>query len=287
MTDERDGRRPTGSAAFLVPRASVVIPAHNEAAVIERTLTTLLADAQPGEFEVVVVPNGCTDDTAERARGVAGVHVEEVTTPSKIAALRRGDEVATAFPRIYLDGDVELSTAAARALADALRAEDALAAGIPGVLRYDDSSLGARLFMEFRQRLPVLQRGIIGAGVYAMSGAGRDRFGVWPEVSGDDQFVMRLFAPQERVTVPGHHTVVDAPPDLRTIVRRGLRVRRGNRQLSRGGEDHQPLPAPSAGTRAALRASLRTPRGVASAAVFVAVTLTIRVLDRVGRTGDW
>lgn len=287
MSDADDGRRPTGSATIAVPRASVVISAHDEARVIVTTLSSLLGEAAPGEFEVVVVCNGCSDETADLARTVADVRVEEIATPSKIAALRHGDAVATTFPRIYLDGDVVLSTVAARALADALTTGDALAAGVPGELNYEGVSLGARLFMEFRQRLPVMQGGIIGAGVYAMSAPGRARFGVWPEVSGDDQFVLRLFTPQERVTVPGHRTLVDAPPDLRTIVRRGLRVRRGNQQLARGGDGHQPLPSPSAGVRSALRSSLRSLRGMASAVVFVAVTLTIRVLDRFGGAADW
>lgn len=287
MTHRDQGRHPHGSAAFDVPVASVVIPAHDEAATIVRTLTVLLSDAAEGEFEVVVVCNGCTDDTAARARTVSGVRVEEIATPSKIAALRRGDELVSAFPRIYLDADVELATEAARELATVLGQGEALAAGVPGRVRTDDASLGAQLFMEFRQRLPVMRGGIIGAGVYALSQQGRERFGRWPEVSGDDQFVLRLFPPEERVTVGGHQTMVEAPADLRTIVRRGLRVRRGNQQLSRGGEGYRALPPPPAGFRGALRASLRSPRGVASAGVFVAVTLAIRVLERFGRAGDW
>lgn len=270
-----------------MPRASVIIPAHDEAEVIVRTLTMLLADAEDGELEVVVVCNGCTDDTAARARTVPGVRVEEIPTPSKIAALRRGDEVATTFPRIYLDGDVELSTAAARALATELTEGDALVAGVPGLMRYDDASVGARLFLEFRQRLPVMQGGIIGAGVYALSQQGRARFGRWPDVSGDDQFILRLFGPEERGRVAGHRTVVEAPADLRTIVRRGLRVRRGNRQLAGLTTPQQPLLAPPSGASTAIKEALRTPRGVASVAVFLAVTVAIRVLDRLGARGDW
>ena len=287
MTQDSQGRRSPGAAAFDVPRASVVIPAHDEGAGIVHTLTTLLADAYPGEFEVVVVANGCTDDTAERTRGVSGVQVEEIATASKIAALRHGDTVATVFPRIYLDGDVVLSTAAARALTEALLEGDALIAGVPARMHLDNSSLGAELFMEFRQRLPVLQQGFIGAGVYAISAAGRARFGEWPEVIADDQFLLRLFRAEERVSLAGHHTEVEGPVDLRTVVRRGLRVRRGNQQLSRGVGVHQPLPPPSAGFIVALRVSLTSLRGVASAVVFVAVTLTIRALDRFGGAGDW
>ena len=45
-----------------------MIPAYNEGEVIERCLKALLADAREGEFEIVVVCNGCKDDTAARAQ---------------------------------------------------------------------------------------------------------------------------------------------------------------------------------------------------------------------------
>lgn len=269
------------------PRASIVIPAHDEATGITRTLATLLADAQPGEFDVTVVCNGCTDDTAARARTVPHVSVREIDTASKIAALREGDRSSEVFPRIYLDADVLLTTDAARAMAVALRDGDALVAGIPG--RYDlrQASTLVALFYEFRQRLPVFADGIIGAGVYAMSGRGRARFGEWPEVLGDDQFVYRLFAADERVVLRDHHTVVEPAPDLRAVVRRGVRVRLGNDQLGDGTETHRRLPPPPAGLGVALRASMGTPRALASAAVFVGVTLAIRREVRVRGEVGW
>ena len=52
---------------------SIVIAAHNEETVIGRCLDTLLADAHPGEFDVTVVANGCSDRTAEVAGTRAGV----------------------------------------------------------------------------------------------------------------------------------------------------------------------------------------------------------------------
>ena len=48
---------------------SVVIPAYNEERGIEACLTALLEDAKPGELEVIVACSGCTDRTAEIARG--------------------------------------------------------------------------------------------------------------------------------------------------------------------------------------------------------------------------
>lgn len=267
--------------------AAVIIAAHNEAATIAHTLATLLADAVEGEFDVVVACNGCTDDTASIARSVPGVRVIELEEASKPAALRAGDATTSVFPRLYLDADVELGTETARALAGALHQGSALAAGVPGRIRLQASSRPARWFLDFRSRLPVFHEGFIGAGAYALSRDGHARVAPWPDVIADDQYVLRAFNPQERVTVPGHHTVVQAPPDLRTIVRRGVRVRRGNEQLT-AGLAGRPLAAPPAGLRTALADAARSPRGLLGATTFLFTTLAIRVRARWSAGGgDW
>ena len=46
---------------------SIVIAAYNEAGVIGRCLDALLSGADPGEFDVTVVANGCTDATEQVA----------------------------------------------------------------------------------------------------------------------------------------------------------------------------------------------------------------------------
>ncbi|MDQ1577463.1 MAG: hypothetical protein QOE21_150, partial [Microbacteriaceae bacterium] len=102
--------RATGTAIDLsMISGSVIIPAHNEASVIERTLRPLADVANRGQLEVVVVCNGCTDETAELARNFTGVTVVEIDEASKSLALNVGDEAATVWPRMYLDADVEIS----------------------------------------------------------------------------------------------------------------------------------------------------------------------------------
>lgn len=268
-------------------RGSVVIPAHDEERGIVATLRSLLDTAAPGEFEVVVVCNGCRDATALRAREVAGCRVIEIEAASKIEALRAGDREATRFPRIYLDADVAVSTTAARQLLASLQCASARVAGVRGTYDLTGSSRSVRLFYEFRQRLPVFEYGVIGAGVYAMNEAGRRRFGDWPDVISDDGFINALFAPHERVTLEGHRTQVEAPQHLRELVRRGVRIRRGNLELRSGTPSVPARPAPPAGLRTALRSSMRTPRGVASALVFAVVTVAVRLRARVGPGGDW
>jgi glycosyltransferase involved in cell wall biosynthesis len=57
---------------------SIVMPAYNEATIIERSLAELLAGLRSrGErFEIVVVENGSTDDTERLARTTAAAHPE-------------------------------------------------------------------------------------------------------------------------------------------------------------------------------------------------------------------
>lgn len=68
-------RRVSTKSVVSRPRVSVLIPAHNEAAVIEATLRTLLLQLQPDD-QVLVVADNCSDETAVLAHAAgAGVIV--------------------------------------------------------------------------------------------------------------------------------------------------------------------------------------------------------------------
>jgi hypothetical protein len=62
----------------LAPRScrlAIVVPAHNESALIERCVRSIAAsDPSPGHREIVVIADNCTDDTAQRA-AAAGARV--------------------------------------------------------------------------------------------------------------------------------------------------------------------------------------------------------------------
>jgi glycosyltransferase involved in cell wall biosynthesis len=271
----------------MTARASVVVPAHDEEATIAGTLDCLLGGLPHGALEVVVVCNGCSDRTAAVARTVTGIEVVEISEASKVAALRAGDVEASTYPRIYLDADVCLPGEAALALARVLDRPEPRVAGVRAELDLSASSRAVRRFYGFRQRLPVFQEGIICAGVYALNRAGRARFGDWPQILGDDQFVLRLFEPRERITLEQHRSRVTAPEDLGAVVRRGIRVRRGNAELTAGAAGRALAPPPS-GVGRALRSCLLQPSAWPQAATWLAVSLWVRLLARVPvRSGDW
>jgi glycosyltransferase involved in cell wall biosynthesis len=216
-----------------VTRLSVVIPAHDEAPIIERLLHGLVSGPESDDMEIIVVPNGCTDDTAERAAAVdPGIVVSSITQGSKIAALREGDRIASAFPRVYVDADVMVDTQTLLALADALsRPGGPLVASPSLVVDTAGASWPVRQYFRVWELTQYRQHGHIGSGIYALAGAGRARFAEWPDLIADDRFIQQLFLPSERLIIPDLTFTVQCPRTLRAQVRRRARVARGNRQL--------------------------------------------------------
>lgn len=215
---------------------SVIIAAHNEAAVIGRNLDRLLAGSAPGELEVVVVANGCVDETVAVASS-RGVRVLDLPSPGKAAALNAGDAVATSTPRVYLDADIATTAATVRALASALSqpggdGSPARLAAVPDrrlVLR--GRPLAVRCYYAIQSRLPAARSGLYGRGMIALSAAGRARFAQFPDVLADDLFLDSLFSDEERVVLTSVTTEVETPRRTRDLVRRLTRVRRGNAAL--------------------------------------------------------
>ena len=258
-------------------RASVVIPAHDEARSIDRLLRALLADAAPGELEIVVVCNGCTDDTAQVARAAApDARVEEIPEPSKYDAMRRGDAVATVVPRIYVDADLELDTAAVRRLAAAVDVPTAMAAAPERDLRYDGSSAVVRSYYRVWRRLPQVRDGVFGRGVIAVSGAGLDRVRALPPAMSDDLAISEAFAPHERLVVAAP-VVIRTPRTVGDLVRRRVRVATGVAQLQVRGAVR-----PESRTQVSTLVDLvrAEPRRLPDAAVFAAVTAVARARAR-------
>lgn len=259
-------------------RFSVVIPAHNEGVVIERCLS-FVRDLREGEADVVVVANGCTDDTGRRARSLPGVRVLELTAAGKAAALNAGDRFVQAFPRIYLDADVVVSANALRQLAVALEQPRAAVAAPRAVLVTESSSPGVRLFFHVYRCLPYLTMGMVGSGVYALNAAGRARFDTFRDVAADDLYVQRLFAPDETVILDDVTFEVHVPRTLRSLVAVRTRIARGNAELARvGGEAYRR--STQATVRKLVSLVAQRPTLLLPAAVYVGVTLLARLRAR-------
>jgi len=234
-TERRSARVDERTAPASTPLGSVVIPAHNEASVIGRCLKSLLAGFNSGELDVVVACNGCSDDTAAIARSAPhSVRVIELDAPSKPAALRAGDAAASGMPRLYLDADVVLSGAAARRVLERLSA-GAMAARPP--IQYDSSrsSASVRSYYRARAHIPAVMGSLWGAGIYGLSGAGRARFGTFPDVVGDDLWLDRLFDAAEIEIVDCEPVLVAVPRRARDLVNVLQRTYAGKAELIEAG----------------------------------------------------
>lgn len=212
------------------PSGAVIIPAHNEAAVIARTLDSLREVREWGSVEVIVACNGCTDDTAAIASGYEGVRVLQVGEASKTAALNAADQAAVLWPRLYLDADIEITAEAVRAVLVTL-SEGPLLAARP-VFRYEASGASAlvRSYYRARRRIPATSQGLWGAGAYALSRAGHDRLGAFPPLTGDDYYVDRLFGDGEKAVLATAPVVVRTPRTSSALLAILRRTYRGNAQ---------------------------------------------------------
>src|SRR5262245_59076669 len=198
---------------------SIVVPAHNESAVIARTLGTWVGSPGSETMSVTVVCNGCTDDTTNIARRFApAVHVIETDVASKTHALNLGDRASRAFPRIYADADVVITIDAIRALASRLERGNVLAVAPTSEINLTGCSWSVRKYFGVRSRLPSSREGMGGSGVYALSEAGRRRFAQFPDVIADDAYVRLQFKPEERETLPFVKSTVFAPRTIQQLI---------------------------------------------------------------------
>jgi glycosyltransferase involved in cell wall biosynthesis len=258
---------------------TVVIPAHNEGRVIGRLLGQLVPAAAPAGLNVIVVANGCTDDTAEVAASFGPrVRVLSIPVASKRAALVAGDRAATDLPRVYVDADVELRAQDVQALAAALRQPGVLAAAPERVLGLDGAPWPVRWYYDVWTRLPEVRHGLFGRGVIAVDNAGQERIASLPPLLADDLAASLSFARHERSIVPGARAVVHVPRTFTDLLRRRVRAAQGVAQIERADR----APDATARTRMPdlLGIARREPRMAPRVALFVSVAVLARLRAR-------
>lgn len=263
----RDLPRATWSGVPGEQTASFVIPAHNEEAVISRTLSSIEPALRTGSITAYVVCNGCSDRTAEVAAAWPGVTVIEASEASKTAALNAGDDAASVWPRVYLDADIVFPTSAIPALRRALDR-----AGVRGgrprfEYDVDDSSPMVRAYYRARMRIPAMSEALWGAGVYAVNASGHEAVAPFPAVIADDVHADRALARDEKVFPRTAPVRVAAPQTVGALVDVLTRARRGPTQQ---GIDE------GRSTARSLAGTIRGPVSLGDAVVFAALTIAAR-----------
>lgn len=264
---------------------SVIIPANNEEGYIGTCLDLLLRSEAPrgGSVEVVVVANGCTDDTVGEARSREAefeargwqLVVLDLEAGGKINALNAGDRAARHDKRVFIDADIHVTDALIAQLSDALdRPEPSYAGGRPRIR--PARTLVSERYARFWEKLPFMAGGVPGCGVYGVNAAGRARWDDFPAVIADDTFVRYNFAPDEMHGVPATYSwpITEGFANLVRVRRRQDQGLEEIRRLYPGLAARMEPTAP--GVAEKLRLFLRDPVGfVIYSAVALAVHLPV------------
>jgi glycosyltransferase involved in cell wall biosynthesis len=141
-------------------RFSVIVPAYNEAAYLGRALDSLLHQDYDGRYEVIVVDNNSSDETAAIAVR-CGVRVVSEPEQGVCAARQRGVDCATGEIIISTDADTTQPRDWLRTI-DAHFSESQRVVAVAGPCRYKDPSWWAKAY-------PTLLFGLV-ATIYALTG---------------------------------------------------------------------------------------------------------------------
>lgn len=254
--------------------ATILIPAHDEAGVIGRTLTYLARGLPLDCVRVVVIANGCTDATAARARAaLPHAHVIETARAGKCHALNLGYRAALPdAPVICLDADLDVTAEALDALLAPIRAGRARAACGQMDVVTCGASAAVRSFYQGWRANPYFSQGKFG-GLFALSGAAAAEVFPLPEVTADDEYIRRSLAPRDIAFVPACRFVARAPRTLKSLLRVRRRSLRGAREVARMGKA-----SPERGSaRAMLRRAATSPADTVPIGVFLLLSAFVRL----------
>ena len=245
--ESASGNRTMGQIPPIAPAcASVIVPAHNEAQHIGRTIRDILraahlAASKRGQgVTIIVVCNACADDTAGQAAAAAPTAtIIETETRGKARAINLALAVAPPGPVIVVDADVAFEPCMLDAMLTAVAADGVLAASPVARFALADASLPVRAYYRAFSRHPYLCRGVGGSGVYALSATGRERIGTLPPIAADDEYVRNLFPLefQRRVACDAEgrpvRVSVHPPRTLVGLLKTEIRSRNGDRAVRR------------------------------------------------------
>jgi glycosyltransferase involved in cell wall biosynthesis len=217
---------------------SIIIPAHDEEAVLPQCLASLAEQDVDASVQVIVAANGCTDRTvavahewaaALEARGFL-YEVIDIGAPSKAAALNAGDRAARPGHRVYLDADVTLSRNALSSVLRAFEADPGLLFCSPR-LQAVATTYAAGVYARVWAELPYVKDEVIGAGCYVVRDSARDRWATFPDIVADDKFARLHFDRAERRVIEESQFSVHLPVGIVELVRVRSRWIRANREL--------------------------------------------------------
>lgn len=132
------------------PLVSVIVPVWNNARQLESCLRALSQQTlAPELFEIIVVDNGSTDDTAERARSFPGVKLVTEPRPGSYIARNTGARIARGEYLAFTDSDCVPDPNWLAAATNAARADKNAGLLLGPIRLFDESGDGRRLYQDY------------------------------------------------------------------------------------------------------------------------------------------
>jgi glycosyltransferase involved in cell wall biosynthesis len=208
---------------------TIILPAYNESLVIGRTLATLKKLEKLTPLQIIVACNGCSDSTAEIAKGF-NVNVIEIEKAGKIGALNAACQMIQGDVVVFLDADLIIFPSDILDLINAINHTTCKLA--IGTMQVDvtNSSILVKSFYKGWLFNPYFNNGKAG-GVYAMSTPLIVNLIPFPDITNDDEWIYRNVPCQWISHVKSCVFIALAPRTMRNLLKVRMRVFRGNKEL--------------------------------------------------------
>jgi len=256
--------------------------------VIARCLEAALRGAPEDHgMELIVAANGCSDKTVAIARKTApDAIVLDLRESSKTAAINAANGIASHYPRIYLDADVECDYTSLVALADTLEERDVMTAA--PAIRMETSSCDPFMKAYYRVWLlqPYARAGKGAAGCYGLSAEALEQVKEFPPITGDDIWIhtrfpdaQKRYVAEDRIGRPVF-SVVRPPRRAREQILVEARRQNGNAEI------RQQYPSPyfaNANHGGGLSTALRSGAHPVDLIVYSVMKMAARLLARWNR----
>lgn len=199
-------------------RFSVVIPAYNEADFLGATLRSLADQDFGGRYEVIVVDNNCTDETAAVAAELGAIVVAE-PEPGVCAARQRGTMAARGQIVVSTDADTVQPRNWLSRIDAAFSNSDSVVA-VAGPCRYVDARWWARGWTTILFGAVALARAVTGRVLYitatntAFARSAFPGYNTTLTQGGDELDLLRRLRPQGDVVWVSDLTVDTSPRRL-------------------------------------------------------------------------
>lgn len=221
---------------------SIIIPAYNESALINETLAYLFSDNRLTNIEIIVVCNGCIDDTVEKVQlfisdnslllstnGIS-MFVFETNKASKTNALNIGVKKSNSDINVFLDADILINGCDIQQLVTELNVRKLKAISPTIIFDFSQSSFLVRQYYKVvSQSYYNLDYRL--SNVIALSAAGIEKIGILPEVIADDDFIRKQFTKTEHAVSKHCSYRFLCAKTFGSLFQVLTRVERGNMQL--------------------------------------------------------